>query len=164
MRTRTHTHNKKERTSRLQRTYGCAANAEGTGEGRSRWKGASVSGRRAGAVKKVCDPGFRRGTRAQVERQRDKRKLSPTIERYIAAQVVAEINLTGPGDFLLGVEQHLFPLRNPARGARDGEQHREHCDREAHGLVNQAGVEVDIGIEATRDEIIVFEGDALTFK
>src|SRR5713101_5135649 len=50
------------------------------------------------------------------------------------------VDLPGPGDLLLGVEKHLLPLGDPARSARDGEEHREgrrwHPDR----LVDQAGV------------------------
>jgi len=42
-----------------------------------------------------------------------------------------------PGDLLFGIEQHLLPLRDPAGGPRDGEEHREHVDREAHRLINQ---------------------------
>src|SRR5437660_8266669 len=78
--------------------------------------------------------------------------------------VVAEINLAGSRDFLLGVEEHFFPLRNPAGSARDGEKYREHGHRETHRLINQAGIKVHVGIELALDEVIVLEGDAFAFE
>nr|MCU0410424.1 GTP-binding protein [Bacteroidales bacterium] len=45
---------------------------------------------------------------------------------------------------LFGIEDLLFPLAQPAGRARNGEQHREHLGGEAHGLVDEAGVEVDV--------------------
>ena len=53
----------------------------------------------------------------------------------------------------------LEPVRQPARRAGDGEQHREHLDREAHGLVDEAGVEVDVGVELAADEVVVGQRD-----
>ena len=80
------------------------------------------------------------------------------------AGVVAQVDLAGARDFLFGVEEHLFPLGDPAGGARDGEQDREHRGREAHRLVDEAGVEVDIGVELALHEVVVFQGDALALQ
>ena len=79
--------------------------------------------------------------------------------RHVIALRRPGVDLPRPGDLLLGVEQHLFPLRDPAGGPRDGEQHREHLDREPHRLVDQAGVEVDVGVELARDEVVVLQRD-----
>src|SRR5580700_6050520 len=86
------------------------------------------------------------------------------FEWLVRAQVVAEVYLARARDFLLGVEQHLFPLGDPAAGAGDGEQYGEHRYRETHRLVDQAGIKIDVGIELAGDEVVVLEGDALAFE
>ena len=55
-------------------------------------------------------------------------------------------------------------MGDPARGARDGEQHREHGRREAHRLVNQPGIEIHVRVELALHEVVVFESDALAFQ
>ena len=77
---------------------------------------------------------------------------------------MAEINLPRPGDFLLGIEQHLLPLCNSARGSRNRKQHREHRYRETHRLVNEAGVKVHVGIDTPLHEVFVFECYAFAFE
>src|SRR5260221_4831352 len=93
---------------------------------------------------------------------------SPTLRSLLSVCVVPlrvpSIDLSGPRDLLFGVEQHFFPLGQPAGRARDGEKHREHFDGEAHRLVNQAGVEVDVRVQLARDEVVVLERDALQFE
>src|SRR5229473_4900198 len=63
-------------------------------------------------------------------------------DRDVLALALADIELARPGDLLLGVVDHLLPLREPARGPGDRKEHGEHLDRETHRLVDQAGVEV----------------------
>src|SRR5262245_52301726 len=65
-----------------------------------------------------------------------------------------DVELARAGDLLVLLEQ-LDPVRQPARHPGDGEQHREHLGGEVHGLVDQAGVEVDVGVELPRDEVVV---------
>ena len=89
---------------------------------------------------------------------------APLVHGDIVARIVAEIDLPRTGDFLLGVEQHLLPLRDPAGSARNRKEYREHGDREAHGLVNQAGVEVHVRIKLALDEVFVFESDAFALE
>ena len=57
-----------------------------------------------------------------------------------------------------------MPLRQPPRRAADGKEHREHLDREADGGVDDAGVEVDVGIETVLDEIVVRQGHPLQLQ
>src|SRR5437016_1895112 len=87
--------------------------------------------------------------------------LPPQPDRDVLALARADIELARPGDLLLGVVDHLLPLRQPARGPGDRKEHGEHLDREAHRLVDQAGVEVDVGIELAGDEVLVLERDPL---
>src|SRR5271165_2722096 len=75
----------------------------------------------------------------------------------------AGVNLTRTGNFLLRVLDQLVPLRQPAGCARDGEQHGEHLRLEAHGLVDDSGVEIHVGIQLASDKVIVLERYALQF-
>src|SRR5213082_3629464 len=92
------------------------------------------------------------------------RFLTALIDRNIVAGIVSEVNLPGPGDFMLGIQKHLFPLRNPTRSPRNREQHREHGHWEAHRLINEAGIEIHVGVEFALHEIIIFQGDALALQ
>ena len=75
-----------------------------------------------------------------------------------------DVDLPRPGDLLIGVLQHLLPLRQPSGDAGDGKEHREHVHGELHRLVNQAGIEIDVGIELPLDEVFVFEGDSFQLQ
>src|SRR5688572_9164887 len=90
--------------------------------------------------------------------------LLPLFPRDVGAPRRPGIDLTRAGDLLLRVEQHLFPLRDPAGGARNSEEHREHLHRKAHRLIDQARVEIDVGVELAADEVIVFERDPLELE
>src|SRR6266540_4625294 len=52
------------------------------------------------------------------------------VDGHVVALVVAQVELAGTGDLLVLLEQ-LDPVGQPARGAGDGEEHREHLDGEA---------------------------------
>src|SRR3981189_3521267 len=86
------------------------------------------------------------------------------VDWHVMAGIVTQVNLPRTSDLLFRVEQQLFPLRNPAGGARDGKQHREHGHREAHGLVYEPGIEVHVRIEFALYEVIVFQRDALALQ
>ena len=60
----------------------------------------------------------------------DQRKAA---DRILAA-VGADIELARTADLLLRILDHLLPLRDPADGARHGEQHGEHVRGNAHRL------------------------------
>src|SRR5271167_2569096 len=87
--------------------------------------------------------------------QSQRRRLLPARDRYVLALRSAGIELTWAADLLAWILDHLFPLGDPADRARDGEQHGEHADREAHRLEGDAGIEVDVGIELLLDEILI---------
>src|SRR5271168_4239616 len=88
---------------------------------------------------------------------------SALFNRHEFSGVVTYPDLTGTGDFLFSVAQHFLPLRQPADGAGDGEEHGEHFWLEAHCLVNDAGVEIHVGVELPRHEVIVFQCNAFEF-
>ena len=68
------------------------------------------------------------------------------------------------GDTLLRIINCLKPLGKPARGATESEQHREHIHREAHCLIYDTAVEINIRIQFSRDEILILQRDALQFQ
>src|SRR5260370_1769882 len=90
--------------------------------------------------------------------------LISLTDRNVMTRVVPEIDLAGARNLLLGVEEHLFPLRDPTGSARNREEHGEHGHRKTHRLINQAGVKVHVGIELALHEVFVFESDALALE
>ena len=91
------------------------------------------------------------------------RRFSGCVDRGVVARLGADVELAGPGDLRVLVE-HLLPVGQPARGARDGEEDGEHLEREPHGLVDEARVEVDVGVEPARGEVLVVERDLLELE
>src|SRR5437879_2517972 len=89
---------------------------------------------------------------------------NPLIDRKVMTRFVPEIDLPRARNFLLGVQEHLFPLRNPAGSTRNREQNGKHGHRETHRLINEAGVEIHVGIELALHEVFVFESDALALE
>src|SRR5438067_1739204 len=69
------------------------------------------------------------------------------LHRRVLALGGAGVDLPRPRDLLLGILQHLLPLRQPARRARDGEQHREHVERKADRLIDEARIEIDVRVQ-----------------
>src|SRR5712692_816458 len=90
--------------------------------------------------------------------------LAALFDRNVMTRVMAEVDLAWPRNFLLVIEEHLFPLGDPPGSARNREQDRKHGHREAHRLINEAGVEIHVGIKLALDEVIVFESDALALE
>ena len=95
----------------------------------------------------------------------DRRKcLDPALlYRDQIPLVVTDVDLARTRNLLLGVEQHLLPLGQPPDRPRNGEQHREHLGLESHGLVNDSGIEVHIGVELPLDEVFVLQRDPFEF-
>src|SRR5437660_5848792 len=93
-----------------------------------------------------------------------RRFLTALIDRNVVARIVSEVNLAGPGNFLLGIQKHLFPLRDPPGSPRNREQHGEHGHWKTHRLINEAGIEIYVGVEFAFHEIIVFQSDALALQ
>ena len=65
-------------------------------------------------------------------------------DRHVVARGRAGVELARAADLLARVLDHLLPLRDPADGAGDREQHGEHRGREAHRLQRDARIEVDV--------------------
>src|ERR1700687_1124481 len=76
-------------------------------------------------------------------------------ERLHVAADGAGIELTRAPDLLVGVRDHLVPLRDPAHGACQREDRREQTDRNPDRALNDARIEVDVRIKLALDEGIV---------
>src|SRR5689334_4482905 len=110
---------------------------------------------------------WQKQARASPEARDGKRRLPPPHSKLtlrVIAGSRAGVDLARAGDLLVRILEHFLPLREPARDAGDGEEDGEHFRRDAHGLVDEAGVEVDVRVELAGDEVIVFEGDALELE
>src|SRR5712692_155511 len=83
--------------------------------------------------------------------------LAAMVDRDVTTLVRAGIDLARARDFLTSVEQHFLPLSDPTRGARDGEEHREHRHRETHRLVDKASVEIHVGVKPPGNKVIIFK-------
>src|SRR5947199_1858137 len=88
------------------------------------------------------------------------RFLTALIDRNIVAGIVSEVNLPGPGNFLLGIQKHLFPLRDPPGSPRNREKNGENGHWEAHRLINEAGIEINVGVECPINKVIIIQNNA----
>ena len=59
---------------------------------------------------------------------------------------------------------HFAPLGNPARHAADGEHDGKHFGRNSQRPVEDAAVEVDIGIQLPLNEIIILQHGLFKFQ
>lgn len=63
--------------------------------------------------------------------------------------------LSRPVDVVFGVLKELLPMSDPASYSGNGEEDRVHISRETHGTVNEATVEVNVGVKFAADEVFV---------
>lgn len=89
------------------------------------------SGERQGAI---CDYKLRL---AQSRSQPDCWS-APLGDRLVGPRAGAGVELAGPADLLLGVDDHLTPLGDPPDRAREREDGGEHLGRDVHRLENDA--------------------------
>src|SRR5262245_40931558 len=85
------------------------------------------------------------------------RSLLALRHRHEIAPLRSLEELPWAPDLLVGVADQLVPLRDPAHGAGEREDRREHRDRDAERLVDDARVEIDVGIELALDEVVVLQ-------
>ena len=88
----------------------------------------------------------------------------PLFAWHVVARSFAHVDLPRPRDLLLGIQEHFLPLGDPSDRPGNSEQHGEHIWREAHGLIDQARVEIHVRVEPAFDEVLVLEGDPLELE
>jgi hypothetical protein len=72
---------------------------------------------------------------------------------------VTLVDLSGANDLVLGVLNELIPMGQPASKARQGEHDGEHFGGDTKGLVDNAGVEINVGVKLAVDEVLVSQGN-----
>src|SRR5262245_47825886 len=92
---------------------------------------------------------------------RASRALAAHVDRDVGSLARPDVDLARARDPEVGIAPQLHPLRDPARHAPDHEHHRERLGRNAERLVDDARIEVDIGIQLAAHEIVVLERDLL---
>src|SRR6266404_9452980 len=85
----------------------------------------------------------------------------PLVYRFYVALGRALVELARAADLVLGIGDHLLPLRDPADGAREREDAGEHRHRDAQRPLHDAGIEVDVRVKLAADEVVVLERDLL---
>src|SRR5258708_29145839 len=81
----------------------------------------------------------------------------PLVDRFYLATDGAFVKLPRAADLVLGVGDHLLPLRNPADRAREREDAGEHRHRDAQRALHDAGIEIDVRIQLSTDAVFVFQ-------
>src|SRR5215207_5091963 len=87
--------------------------------------------------------------------------FSPAAHWHIVATGLSRIELPRSADAVVGILDHLLPLRDPAHRAGQREQHRKHRDWESQCFERYARIEVDVRIKLALDEIFVSQRDLL---
>src|SRR5688572_31855865 len=85
----------------------------------------------------------------------------PLGERFHVPPGGPLVELARTADLVLGVGDHLLPLRDPADGAREREDAGEHRHRDAESTLHDAGVEIDVRVELAANKVVVLESDFL---
>src|SRR5215213_1316156 len=102
------------------------------------------------------DPVVLKGS-LRTERAEVLRRALALVYRHVVYVTGACVDLARTGNLELGVVDHLHPLGHPTRGAWYGEHDGEGVRRYPEGFVDEARVEVYIGIELAAREVVVVE-------
>src|SRR5260221_3886326 len=73
-------------------------------------------------------------------------------DRHELPALRAVVELARAADLVLGIGDHLLPLRDPADGARERKDAGEHRHGDAQGALHDSGVEIDVRIELALNE------------
>src|SRR5690606_33556321 len=127
----------------------------------------SLSPRTAASLCRRSAPVPGRGARREMKRAAAgaalprKENASAVAQVDVVAPVRADIQLPRTADLLVLLGDHFLPLADPADGAGNREDRGEHRGGEPHRLEDDAGVEIDVGIQLLRDEIVILQRDPL---
>ncbi len=88
-------------------------------------------------------------------------RSTPQRPVHVGAAGAARVDLPRPHDAEILPVIHLAPVGEPPGGAADGEQHREHVIGDPRGAKDEPGVEIHVGVEVARDEVVVVERNVL---
>ena len=74
---------------------------------------------------------------------------------------VALVDLAGADDLVLGILNELIPMGEPSSETGQSEHDGEHLGGDSEGLVDNSGVEIDVGVQLSLDEVLVRESNSL---
>ena len=77
------------------------------------------------------------------------------VARHKRPVTFARVDLTRTVNLGCGVFYQFTVLSNPAGQAAHGEQHGEEVRGESHRTVDQAGIEVHVGVQPATDKVVV---------
>src|SRR5690606_18789899 len=109
---------------------------------------------RPATVRRTSDA---RGGRGRSPRTRCRARPEAMSGPGVVPLAGPDVQLLRAPDLRVRVVLHLTPVRQPAGQAADREQHREHARGEAHRLVDDTRVEVDVRVEAALLEVVVLQ-------
>ena len=69
------------------------------------------------------------------------------------------VDLAGTPDPSVRRALHFDPVSDPAWQSPHGKQDGEHLNRDSHGSVDDTGIEIDVGVKFSFDEVGVAQGD-----
>ena len=81
------------------------------------------------------------------------------VARHKRPVTFTRVDLTRTVNLGCGVFYQFTVLSNPAWQATHGEQHGEEVRGESHRTVDQAGVEVHVGVQPAADKVVVCQRD-----
>lgn len=90
--------------------------------------------------------------------------LLPDVHLLELSSRISNVVLAGSVDVIFWVLKELNPMSNPACNSGDGKEHRVHISWEAHSSVDQAAVEINVGIKFAADEVLVRQGDSFELQ
>ena len=73
---------------------------------------------------------------------------------------VALVDLAGTHNLVLGVLNELVPVSEPAGKTGQGEEDSEHLSGDAEGLVDHTGVEINVRVELSLNEVLVTQSNS----
>ena len=86
-------------------------------------------------------------------------RLRSFFDRDKVSLVVSGVDLSRTIDSRGGIGVHFAPVGNPTGKPSDRKQHGKHLHRDSQCPIDHAGVEVDVRIEFSLDEVLILERD-----
>jgi len=74
---------------------------------------------------------------------------------------VTFIDLARSDNLVIGVFHEFRPVSKPSSESRESEEDSEHLSGDAKGLVDNSGVEIDVRVKLSLDEVVIGERDLL---
>lgn len=87
--------------------------------------------------------------------------MLPVLHSSVVTGSLTKVDLTRPHNLIVGVHNELVPVSHPARHPGQSKQDCKELGWEAHCLIDDTGVEVNVRVELTCDEVLICESNSL---